>query len=259
MDLVTFSQAEVVRFATVLTRVGGLMVFAPFFGSLAIPHPIRIAAALVVTVAMLPSLPLAAVPSGFGLAQVATSLFGEVVFGLVLGLTANFVFAGLQLAGQIISFQLGFSIINLIDPSSEVESSVFSFFENILGILFFLLLNGHHWFLTAVADSFSYLPPGGVHLSGPVVAEIVRLSSAVLKGGVQIAGPVIAVTVIADVATGIIGRAAPQLNILVVGMPLKTLVGFGCLSFSFYYLPQFLDGAFSRLHHDLFGLLVRLQ
>lgn len=259
MDLVTFSQAEVIRFATVLTRVGGLMVFAPFFGSFAIPHPIRVAAALVITIVMLPCLPLAAMPPSFGLDQVVTSLAGEVLFGLVLGLTANFVFAGLQLAGQIISFQLGFSLINLIDPSSEVESSVFSFFQNILGVLFFLLLNGHHWFLTAVADSFSYLPPGGAHLTGTVVSEVVRLSSGVLKSGLQIAGPILAVTVLADVAMGIIGRAAPQLNVLVVGMPLKTLVGFGCLSVSFFYLPQYLGGAFSRLYHDLFGLLTRLH
>jgi flagellar biosynthetic protein FliR len=259
MDLVTYSQAEVIRFAIVLTRVGGLMVFTPFFGSLAIPHPIRVSAALVITLVMVPSLPLAAVPSHFGLAEVLTSLCGEIMFGLLLGLTANFVFAGLQLAGQVISFQLGFSIINLIDPTSEVESSVFSLFENIIGVLFFLLLNGHHWFLTAVSDSFSYLPPAGVHISGPMAAEVIRLSSSVLKSGVQIAGPILAVTVVTDVALGIIGRAAPHLNILVVGMPLKTLVGLGCLSLSFYYLPQYLGVAFSSLHSELLGLLSRLR
>jgi len=185
-------------------------------------------------------------------------VLSEVVFGLVLGLAASFVFAGLQLAGQIISFQAGFSIVNLIDPQSDVETSVFSFFHYYLGILFFLMIDGHHWFFLAVSESFRFMPVRGIALTGPLMEEMVRLSSQIMVAGVQIAAPVIAVTVISDIVLCILSRAAPQIHILIVGLPLKSLAGFSALSISFYFLPDLLGRYFLQLHRDLFAILHRL-
>ncbi|HYK88145.1 MAG TPA: flagellar biosynthetic protein FliR [Acidobacteriota bacterium] len=258
MDLFIFSTAEIVRFAIMLFRVGGIMVFAPFYGSASLPSQIRVVATLVFSAALAPSLPLAQIPQSISLFQSLTLLLGEALIGMSLGLVSLFVFAGMQLAGQIISFQLGFAIIHVIDPQSEVETPVFSFLENYLGLLFFLLINGHHWFITAVSNSLNYFPVNGIHLRGPLVAEVVRLSSQSMVCGLQIAAPIIAVTIIADVVVGIIGRAAPQINILIVGMPLKTLVGFSCLGISFYFLPSYLGNVFMALNRDLLGMLHRL-
>ncbi len=258
MDPLVISMAEVIRFALVLFRVGGIMVFAPFYSSHSLPYQVRIVLTLVATVALLPSVPLGQVPPDLTLTRLLGLIVGESLVGLTLGLVSLFILAGLQLAGQIISFQLGFALINLIDPSSEVDMPVFSFLENYLGLLLFLLLNGHHWFFTAVSDSFNYLPVFGLHLRPPLVSEVIRLSSQTLLSGVQIAAPVLAVTIIADVALGIIGRVAPQINILIVGMPVKTLVGFICLGTSFFFLPQYLGDKFTILHRDLIALLHKL-
>jgi flagellar biosynthesis protein FliR len=255
MDPIFFSNAEVVRFAIVLFRVAGIMVFAPFFGSHSVPYQVRVVLTLMVTFALAPALPLDRIPPEVSLFSLVGTVTGEVIFGLVLGLAAQFVFAAMQLAGQIIAFQMGFSIINLIDPQSEVEMSVISFLENFIGLILFLLVNGHHWFFLAVSDSFTSLPVTGLRLHGPLVFEVVRLSAQVLSIGVQIAGPVIAVTVLTDIVLGILGRVAPQVNILIVGMPAKLLVGFGCLSLSFYFLPQFLGGQFTALSRELFAIV----
>jgi flagellar biosynthetic protein FliR len=177
------------------------------------------------------------------------------LIGMVLGLTASFIFGALQLAGQIIGFQLGFSIVNVIDPQSAVETSVISILYNFIGITLFLLLNGHHLFFLAVSESLQYLPVGGVHLKGPMVDEILRLSSQLFVSGLRIAAPVVAITVIADVILGVIGRAAPHINMLIVGMPVKTLVGLASLSIALYFLPTFLGGSFLQLSHDLMGLV----
>ena len=99
---------------------------------------------------------------------------------------------------------------------------------------------------------------GGVRLEGPVVEEVVRLSAQVVVFGVQLAGPVLVVTVLADVALAIISRAAPQVNILIVGMPLKTFAGFFFMSISFYFLPHMLGQSFMSLHKGLFAVLQRL-
>jgi flagellar biosynthetic protein FliR len=255
MAPILLSTTEIVRFVIVLLRITGIMMFAPFFSAQTTPMQIRAAFALVVALVLVPSLPLSAVPAGLGLSSIAWLVASEILSGILLGFAASCVFAGLQLAGQIISYQLGFALINQIDPQTNVQSPVFSFIQNYIGLLFFLLINGHHWFLLAINQSFSTLPVGGAHIQAPVVEHLILLSSQMLVIGLRIAGPIIAVTVLTDVIMGIIGRAAPQIHIIIVGMPLKILVGFGCLSFSFYFLPRYLENVYSMLFNALFSLI----
>ncbi len=256
MAPILITTPEIIRFAIVLLRISGIMVFAPFFSNQSLPVQVRAAFVLVTAFVLAPSLPLKKMPVELGLGTIAAVLTNEILLGLLLGFAALCVFAGLQFAGQIISFQLGFSLINVIDPQSNVEAPVFSFLQNYIGLLLFLLVNGHHWFLMAVNESFSILPVGGIQIQAPLAEYVVRLSAQILVIGLRIAGPVIAVSVITDMIIGVIGRTAPQINILIVGMPLKLLVGFGCLSFSFYFLPRYLEAVYSTLFRTLF-LLVR--
>jgi flagellar biosynthetic protein FliR len=255
MAPILISTAEIVRFGIVLVRLSGIMIFAPFFSNQSIPVLLRVVFTLFATLVLAPALPLSSLPAGLDLSNLTTVFVNEIVVGAVLGLAASFVFAGLQFAGQMISFLLGFSLINVIDPQTQVEAPVFSFINNYVGLLFFLLINGHHWFLLAISESFRVLSVGGIHLQAPLLAYIIQLSAQVLVIGIRIAGPVIAVTVITDIVMGVIGRAAPQINIIIVGMPLKTLVGFSCLSFSFYFLPRYLEDLYSLLFKTLFALV----
>jgi flagellar biosynthetic protein FliR len=255
MAPIFISTAEIVPFGVVLLRLTGIMIFAPFFSSQSIPVHVRIVFSLASTLVLAPALPVHFIPPGLDLSSLTAVLINEIMVGATFGIAASLVFAGLQFGGQLISFQLGFSLINLIDPQSEVEAPVFSFIHNSVGLLFFLLINGHHWFLLAISESFRSIPVGGIHLDAPLMAHIIRLSSQVLVIGVRIAGPIIAVTVIADIVMGVIGRAAPHINILIVGLPLKVLVGFSFLSVSFYFLPRLLDDLYSSLFKTLFSLI----
>lgn len=258
MTSISFPIAEILRFAIVLLRVSGIMLLAPFFSSQSIPMQARIAFTLTTTLALTPALPLQSIPTNVDLGAIVPLFFSEMMFGVVLGLVATFVFAGIQFAGQIISFQLGFSVINLVDPQTNVESPVFSFLQNYIALLFFLMMNGHHWFLQAVDESFRTLPVGGIHLSAPVVGSIIQLSAQILIIGLRIAGPIIAVTVIADIVLGVLGRTAPQVHIFIIGMPLKLLVGFACLSFSFYFVPYLLESIYGSLAKTVFSLVHRM-
>ncbi len=234
------------------------MVFAPFFGSNAIAIRIKIVLALVLSLSLTPTFPLSVIPEDLVLEDLLPLAFSESLIGLVLGLTTSFLFAGLQLAGQIVGFQLGFSLAKMIDPQSQVEGTVPALIHNFIGTMFFLLMNGHHFFFYAVSDSFDYLPVGAAHLSGPVVREVIRLSAQILVSGLQMAGPVLAVTILTDVVLGVIGRSTPQINVLIVGMPLKTLVGLSFMSFGFYFLPQLLGTRYGEMVRDIVGLLHRM-
>ncbi len=254
METTQISLTDIVRFSMVLTRVGGIMVFAPFFSSRSIPSQAKVALSLISSFALFPVVPASSLPADINLGTFLVLSLSQVMYGVLIGLISNFLFAGMQLAGQLISFNLGFSIINLIDPQSEVEVSVFSLLQNYVGLMFFFLMNGHHFFFLAVSESFNYLPLNGLTIKGPLVDQVIRLSSQVLVSGVQIAGPVLAVTIIIDIVLGIIGRAAPQIQVLIVGMPLKILVGFGCLSISFYFLPHLLGKSFEQLYQVLMAV-----
>jgi flagellar biosynthetic protein FliR len=250
-----FTPAEILAFAIVLFRVGGVMVFAPFFSMGAFPRYVKVIVPLIVALTLSPAIPETMMPADFSLGGIVLPLLGEALIGIVLGLAAAFTFGALQLAGQVMGFQVGFSIVNIIDPQTQVKTSVISILYNFLGLSFFLLINGHHWFFLAVGESFHILPFGGVQLQAPLMEELLRLSSHMFVMGVQIAAPVIAVTICSDVVIGIIGRAAPQINILIVGMPVKTLVGLSGMSIAFYFLPDALSSMFLELSEDLMGLV----
>ena len=189
MAPILLSNAEIIRFVIVLTRISGVLFFAPFFNIRSFPIQVRIAFTLAAAFILAPSLPLNNLPAELNLGNVALILINEIMFGLVIGFAATLVFAGLQFAGQIMSFQMGFSLINVIDPQTEVQSSVFSFLNNYIGLLFFLLINGHHWFLLAINESFSVLPVGGIQVQAPLVEYIVNLSAQMLVIAIRMAGP----------------------------------------------------------------------
>jgi flagellar biosynthetic protein FliR len=99
------------------------------------------------------------------------------------------------------------------------------------------------------------MPVGGIHIEASLVEQIVGLSSQIFVIGLRIAGPVIVVTIITDIVVGIIGRSAPQLHVLILGLPLKILVGFGCLSFSLYFIPRYLETLFASMYETIFSLV----
>jgi flagellar biosynthetic protein FliR len=253
MDI-QFPIAEVTRFTIVLTRLGGIMLIAPFFAGGYVPLPIRVALTLFIALAMTLAFPLGNIPLELGMGSITVILLLEFLFGLVIGFTGQCIFAGLQMAGQIMAFKMGFSMINLIDPQSSVNMPILSFLMNYIGLLLFIMINGHHFFLLAVHQSFTTLPVGGFTLPGPLVNQIVGFTANVFVIGVKVAGPLIVTLIIVDVIVGVIGRTAPQIHVMVLGMPLKILIGFFILSVSLYFLPRYLESLFLPLSRTLRAL-----
>jgi len=255
MDI-QFPIAEVIRFVIVLTRLSGIMLAAPFFTGGYMPYHIRVVFTFFATLALVPALPLGNIPADPGLGSLVVILLLEVVFGVVIGFTALCIFAGVQLAGQVIAFNIGFAMINLIDPQTQVNMPIFSFILNYIALLLFILINGHHFFLMAVYDSFSTLPVGGFVFDGALLNQIVGFTASIFVIGVKIAGPIIVVIIVVDFIIGIIGRSAPQIHVLVVGMPLKIIAGFAVLSVSLYFLPRYLESLFMTLSRTIRALSI---
>jgi flagellar biosynthesis protein FliR len=229
---------------TVGIRLTGIMLFAPFFGSPVVPA--RLKAMLVLTItAMLypvlspriPRLPISQWP------MVALS---ELLIGMALGIATNIVFDGVQMAGQILSVQMGYSLINILDPQTMVESTVVATFHQIVALLIFLRLNVHLWILRALAHSFDYLPPATGHITAPFASAVLKAGAAVFAIGVQIAAPVLSATLFADIALGLLGKASPQLPLILLGPAVKSVLGILVLISALAYWPDLFAALFVR-------------
>lgn len=162
-----------------------------------------------------------------------------------MGLTTNAVFEAAMFGGQILSVQMGYSLVNIIDPTSQIETTVMSVFHQTIVLMIFIQLNVHHWILRAIVHSFDYLPPGGVGDTGPLVFAVLHVFSSILQLGLQIAAPVLAATMAADIALGMLSKASPQLPLMLMGPSLKSLLGLVILASAICYWPPLFERLFS--------------
>jgi len=217
-------------------RLSGLMLFAPFLGSNVVPARIKAALVLGLTFLMYPmvahswpSLPLVEWP---------LLVFRELLVGVALGIATQVVFEAVQMAGQVLSVQMGYSLINILDPNTQVDTTVVAMFHQSIAMLIFIRLDVHLWLLRAIGNSFSYLPPGSATLSKPFVASLIGAGTVILLTGVQIAAPVLSATLLTDIVLGLLGKASPQLPLMLLGPAVKSLLGLSILFASLKYWPD---------------------
>jgi flagellar biosynthesis protein FliR len=216
---------EFYTFLLVFARVGGLMVTAPLLGNKAIPGMAKAGFAAVFALAVTPlALPHAG-PIPDHLLIMAGQVITDVMFGLALGYLARVLFAAIEMAGWVIDTQMGFGIINLLDPFSEQQASIMSMFQYQLAITLYLLMNGHLVLLGALADSFQALPPGAVSPQGSFGLTIMPILQTMFGLGFRLALPAAGVLFVMDVAFGLIARFVPQVNVFIVGSPAKIIIG----------------------------------
>ncbi|HEX5435172.1 MAG TPA: flagellar biosynthetic protein FliR [Candidatus Angelobacter sp.] len=224
-------------------RIGGIMIFPPFFGSDAIPIPMKAAFTIFLTALLYPVYgPLALRADAMGWVRVAA---GELVIGLVLGLSLQFVFEAALAAGQMVGIQTGFSLITILDPQTQADTQVLAIFHQFTALLIFLQLNVHHWLLRGLAASFAYLPPGSAFVSGSLAGGLLHAAGAIWLVALQIAMPVIAATMIVDIVLGFVAKASPQFPLIFAGLSIKNILGVLALAGTLRFWPSLLERQFT--------------
>lgn len=237
-------------------RVGALMSFAPFYSNASLPPAVKAGLTLVLTVLLLPVYALAApIPAAAGVWSWATMVLGELALGLMAGFTTQFVFDGMVLAGQVIGFQFGFSLVNIIDPNSQVEITVLSTLHELAALLIFMQLGVHRWLLRVVAMSFQMVPLGTFSGSPVPAGEVMHMARAMWLIGAEIAFPVIVATMLVDLTIGFLSKASPQFPALFFGISVKVMAGLGVLYGTVALWPTILERYFFHALTDLERLL----
>lgn len=227
---------------TIGIRLTGIMLFAPFFGSMVIPARVKAVLVMGLTALLYPMLS-SKIPH-LEISQWPMMVFGELMIGVALGIATNIVFDGVQMAGQVLSVQMGYSLVNILDPQTQVESTVMATFHQTIAMLIFLRLNVHLWIFGALVRSFEYLPPSTGHFGAAFVTTAVGMGSSVFAIGIQIAAPVLSATLLADIALGLLGKASPQLPLMLLGPAVKSVLGLLVLISALKYWPGMFEHLF---------------
>ncbi|WP_088069482.1 flagellar biosynthetic protein FliR [Gottfriedia luciferensis] len=159
-------------------------------------------------------------------------LMKEAMIGLALGLIAFIIMSAIQIAGGLIDFQVGFSIASIYDPQTGMQNPITAQFLNVVTILFLLSVNAHHLLIQGIINSFKIIPVDSIGIGfghKEIMLEIVKIFSSMFVIAFQMALPIITSLFLVDIALGILTRIVPQLNIFVVGMPLKIIIAFAIL------------------------------
>ena len=229
--------------APVALRVAGLLTFSPFFGDRAIPNLVKASLLVAITALLIPVI--AARPALLGPVDWVQMALGEFLVGLLMGLSLQVVFEGMQFAGQISGIQLGLSLASLFDPQSNADSTALTVFYNLITLLIFLQLNVHHWVLRALSRSFEYLPAGSAVATQLMSRQLVHVIGALFVLGVQVAAPVLLATMMIDLVLGFLSKASPQLPALLLGIPIKNLTGYALLIGAISLWPGILERRFA--------------
>ena len=231
---------QISHYIFILARVAALLHVAPIFAEKVINRRLRAGLALLIALLIGASTPDAQVGvyTWTGLWVIAK----QVVIGAAMGLTLQFIFAAVRLAGEIIGMQMGLSFATFFDPGSG-NSPVISRFLNLLVTLLFLTFNGHLWLLSLLAETFHALPVNAAPLHAGGFIALVSYAGLIFSQGLMLGLPVIALLLCINFTLGLLNRLTPQLSIFVIGFPLTLSVGMVAL----FLIAQTLAPFFERL------------
>jgi len=212
-------------FALTAMRIGVFLFMMPVFSSRTIPGRVKAAATLVIATVLTPVVPYTPDQLPENPLEFALMAAAEVFIGMTLALIIRLIFGGLQLAGQMIGFQMGFSVANIVDPGSGTQSTIIVQMAYMIALLLFLASNGHLMILQTVYESFSLLAPGELNLHQSLSDLILETGQEMFVLSVKLMAPVMAILLFSQVALGILAKTVPQINLLIMSFGLNIALG----------------------------------
>lgn len=247
--------ALLVAYAFPLTRILSFIASAPLWGTAGIPRRTRLILGLGLAVAIAPALPpMPAVAPG---SMAGLWILGQqVLIGVGMGFAARIVFTAIDIAGELISTQMGLGFATAYDPLSASQTPVIGEFLGLVSFLLFLSLNGHLMYVATLAESFYAIPISATPMNPASWQNLIELGSKMFSVGVLLALPVVVALMITNLALAVLTRAAPQLNIFALGFPLTMIGGFVALAISMNYLSMPLQGLYEYALSAIQGFAV---
>ncbi|MHA6484385.1 flagellar biosynthetic protein FliR [Paenibacillus sp. strain BS8-2] len=243
-------------FLLIFCRITAFFVIAPVFSSRGVPNTFKIGLGFFISFIVFLT---------YGMdqtvvtdAEYVLAVIREILIGVLLGYVVYLFFMIVQMAGSIMDMQIGFAMANVVDPHTGASAPLLGNFKYMLMIVVFLLMNGHHYLLTGLMDSYQWLPLANDMfsrmMSGGITEFLTRTFSNTFLLALQVSAPLVVAMFLTDLGLGFLTKTAPQFNIFVIGIPLKIIVG---LVLMFLLLPG-MAVLFEKLFSLMFDSLEQL-
>jgi flagellar biosynthesis protein FliR len=249
MELPELAGQSLVGYVLVLGRIGGLFVFAPLFSARMIPRPIKVFAALGLSLAIAPIATDGQTLDVSGL-EIAGLMVKEIAVGLALSFAIGALSAAVQAAAGLLDAMIGFSLAAIIDPITNLQNAILGQFYAVFTTMVLIVTGGDHLMVQGFAASYQVVGLQQFPGMDTLATLAMQGFASVFVMGLEIVAPVLIALVVVDAALGLVARVSPQMNVLVVGLPVKIVVGFVVLGASLPFVMTHLDAQLEGLVRD---------
>jgi len=234
---------KLLGFTLVLTRISAFFLILPVFGWQAIPMQTKVALTVLLSLFFATIAPIGIDLTGVSNLSAVLLLASEAMYGLALGLIIVLLFSVIKLSAHFVERQMGLTMAHIIDPLTNEEGKPLSNLLEMIFVLLFFGVNGHHLFLLIISKSYEAFPVGTVPTIGVLTGGVVSASSAMFVASLRLAAPVLAAFLVLMVALALLARLVPEMNILFISMPMRMAMG---LIMTSMFLP-FVNGYISEM------------
>jgi len=241
-------------FMLVFARIGAMVMLLPGLGESNIPMRIKLAAALLLTLIMLPLHRAAYNVDMSSITSLLVLMLHEIVIGIVLGATARVTLSALQVAGSIIAQQMGLGFVTSVDPTQGQQGLLIGNFLTLLGVTMLFATDSHHLVIAALDDSYKVFAPGETMSSGDVASLATTAFTAAFRIGLQLSAPFLVFGLVFNIGLGVLARLMPQMQVYFVGVPLSIFAGFLILALVLAAMMGTFMDYFIRVMHDMMPL-----
>lgn len=256
VDLISFFLGQIDLFLLVLMRVSGIFVIAPVYSNENVPMITRIGLVGLISLMLIPVVAGTAMITADQWMVFLFYAIQELLIGMAIGFVGAIYFSLSFLAGTLLDRQTGLALANAIDPLTDTEIPMLGNFYNILFLFLFFSINGHHMFIRALTDSYTLLPIGhSLVMTDDLIRLLVTLFRELMILSFILSTPVIVTSFLANVLLGIFAKTMPQINVFVVGMPLRIAVGMLTIWITLQALIPFSEGFFDRIFQGVYQMI----
>lgn len=245
-----FSQYQL--FLLVMVRTSGIFIFSPFFSSQNIPNIMKIGLSFSVSLLISSVLPF---PEDLTNEVLVLLIFKELMVGIIIGFISYAFFSAFYVMGQIIDMKIGFGMVNVVDPQNRTQVPLMGNFYYILSFLILLSINGHHSVISALVDSYTFIPIGSFKYTGDTMSLLTNTLVKSFEIGFKLSTPIVAIIFLTDIVLGIMSKTIPQMNVFVVGMPLKVIIGLLIILISMPVFFSAINGIFELIINDIYRFI----
>ncbi|MBL8073572.1 MAG: flagellar biosynthetic protein FliR [Nitrospira sp.] len=243
-------------FLVLVSRIAGLLAALPVLSGNSVPLKVKGALVLALGVLLAPLIHLPTLP--YDPLVLAAGLLSELVIGLAIGLAVRLFFGAFEVAGEMIGVQMGFGVVQLLDPATSRQTPLMAQYFTLLASLVLLSLNGHLLIVATILSSYESIPAFGASLPTGAGDEVLRLSQHMFMVGLKLAAPVLVIILVINILLAILGRAVSQINVFVLSFPITIIGGLAVLSISMPFTVELLVQEIERLQLTILGLMKAL-